>query len=236
MRSSRVLRLGVLLTALGVASFVLSNAAYFRVHEIRVKESTRVPKEEILALSGLSIGMHIYSFDPRRVEAAICKNPWIHTATVTRSLPGLVSISTSMRQPIAAIPHYSGFFLIDSDARVVDFQDGGQVLYPVITGYDSGNTLAGDFIKHPSVLAGLRCLESLTPEITAQLSEVNVDKEGEVTLFLVGGLRVFIGQADAQTERKARTLESLLEDIRKSSLSALHVDLRYEQPVIRLRD
>lgn len=234
MPASRLAKIGVLLTTLALAVFVITNTAYFRVQAIAVEGASKVAHEEIIAISGLSHGMHLASFKAGDVEAAVQAIPRIDRVSVRRMFPGTVRISVTEREPVAVLPHHSGFLVLDGVGRVIDYFVGGRIPWPVVTGEDVSTAVVGDFIKSPRIIAGLRCVSSLTSPILARLSEVNVREDGEVTLFLLGGVRVLLGQADAQIPKKSSTLESLLEDLAKTKTNASQIDLRFDKPVVRL--
>jgi len=110
-----------------------------------------------------------------------------------------------------------------------------KLAWPLITGWEPVDTTVGSRLDSARVSAGLRTVDQLTAGVRSRLSEIHAAENGEVTMYLLGGMKVYIGQADAQVSKKLRTLESVLDDIAKNRLDVSYIDLRYEKPVIKLR-
>lgn len=235
MQSRRYAAFGVLLASVSLAVFVMTNTAFFRVQDISVTGMSKVPAHEVTALSGLHKGEHMFAFKSENVQSLVLGHPWILSATVRRRFPGVVEIAVKERTPLACVPYHNGFLTLDEEARVLEFTTGGKIAYPVITGWSPASASAGDFIRSAGILAGLRCALAATPAMRDRISELAVEKDQAVVLYLIGGLRVYFGQADAQAEKKFNVLESLLKDISDNKIDALYVDLRYANPVIKTR-
>ena len=235
MEPRRYARFGVLLVSVSLAVFVVTNTAFFRVQDVRVTGASKVLPHEILALSGLSKGQHIFSFKSGNVQALVIGHPWILSATVSRRFPGIVEIAVTERTPVACVPYHNGFLTIDEEARVLDFSSGGRIPYPVISGWSPASGAAGDFVRSAGILAGLRCVLAASANGRERISELAVEKDQSIVLYLFGGLRVYFGQADAQAQKRFNILESVLKDISDNKIDALYVDLRYANPVIKTR-
>ena len=235
MRQSRFLKFGIALISLSLIAFLVLDSAYFRVQEVSVNGNKKVASQEVIALAGLVQGTHFFSFKSGEIETLVKQNPWIARAEVSRAVPGKVRISVRERAPVAAIPYHNGFLVTDGEAYTVEFVQVAKVSWPIITGWEPVQTVVGERLDSLQVSAGLRCISQLTPGISSRLSEINVNPQGDVVIFLMGGLQVFVGQADAQATKKFSTLESLLDDFAANKMDVLYVDLRYDKPVVKLR-
>jgi cell division protein FtsQ len=230
-----LVRAGATLIVLALAIFIFTNTAYFRVQDVLVEGAKKATPFEVMSLSGISSGMHMFEFNAAKVESAVESHPWVRRARVRREFPGKVIIQVTERSPAATLPYYNGFLVIDDDAHVVDFLASGDIPWPVITGFTPVESVVGDHLSSSLISAGLRCVVALTPAIREKLSEVAVDRNDEITLILMGGMRVLFGQADAQAPRKFKLLESVLEDIVKNKMDVEYVDLRYGNPFVKTK-
>jgi cell division protein FtsQ len=235
MQPRRYAGFGVLLVASSLAVFVMTNTAFFRVQEIAVTGAVKVSPHEVVALSRLERGQHMFAFKSESVRSLVMTHPWIRSAAVGRRFPGVVEIVVTERTPLACVPYHNGFLTVDEDARVLEFAAGGKIAYPVITGWSPASAAEGDFIRSAGMLAGLRCVQAASPKMRDRISEVAVERDQTVVLYLIGGLRVYFGQADAQAEKRFNVLESVLEDISHNKIDALYVDLRFGNPVIKTK-
>jgi cell division protein FtsQ len=236
MAKARFVQIGVLLVAVALTAFFVYSSPYFRIQDISVGGTVKVPPADVISVSGLYRGMHMLPLNLATVEASVRTLPWVKTARAAQALPGKVFITITERKPLALVPSTRGFYLIDEEGRALDIVTSGRITYPIITGFDPGEAVAGDFLNATEVMAGIRCIGSLTPAIAERFSEVNAGPEGEVVVFLTGGVRLYLGQADAQLRKKFLVAESVLEDLRKSRSEVEYIDLRYGNPIIKPRD
>jgi len=235
MRFARYVKIGVFLVVAALASFFVVNSSYFRIQDIVVQGASKVPGAEIIALTNLYRGQHMYGFKADEVVALVRSHPWVARAKVLRHLPGNVTVTVTERKPIAVVPSHNGYLVVDEESHVVDFLTTGRIPLPVITGFQPNDAVVGDRLLAGEVATAIRCIMQLTPFVAERISEVNANDQGEVTVFLLGGLRVYMGLSDAQLPRKFALLESLLGDINKSKMDVLYIDLRYGNPIIKPR-
>ncbi|MDP8954479.1 MAG: FtsQ-type POTRA domain-containing protein [Actinomycetota bacterium] len=74
--------------------------------------------------AAVEVGSPLATLDPDRVRAATEAVAWVHTATVSRSLPGTVLISVSERTPVAGARLLGGgWVLVDHDRQLAVVDD-----------------------------------------------------------------------------------------------------------------
>lgn len=74
--------------------------------------------------AAVEVGSPLATLDPARVRAATEAVAWVHTATVSRSLPGSVLISVSERTPVAGARLLGGgWVLVDHDRQLAVVDD-----------------------------------------------------------------------------------------------------------------
>jgi len=109
--------IGVLLTVLLV---IVGTSGFLRVTDITVDGATSYSDEEIIAISGISIGDNLLFLDlgvaERRIQVAM---PFINTANVSRIPPDSVRIEVTESNAIAALEFRNTVILIDSTGRVL---------------------------------------------------------------------------------------------------------------------
>ena len=112
----------------------LCSSSSFKLRELLVSGGGRVSRSEILALSGVSKGMALLSIDPARVRARLLAHPIIRTATVSRRLPGHLSIRVKEHRPMALV-RLVRLYLVSRQGQPFALAMGEDRLkYPVVSG------------------------------------------------------------------------------------------------------
>lgn len=216
----------LLLTALAVYSFLRSGL--FAVREITVNGSAQVSAETVRALSGIKPGQNIWDIDLTQAEARIRRNPWIKSVTVSRQLPNVVRIEIGERRPVALIAYQTAYVEIDEAGVALDISPSliNREL-PLITGPLVTRVVLGQQVAAPGLLDGIRAVLPLSQDIVRQISEVNVGADRTLTMILLNGVRVYLGQPDDTLEKRVALLPGILDDVAKRGTAIDYIDLRY---------
>ena len=109
---------------LAVLLIILGTSGFLRVAEITVDGATTYTDEEIIAISGISIGDNLLFLDAgvaeRRILVAM---PFINAVNVSRSPPDSVRIEVTESAAIASLEFRNTVILIDSTGRVLQNTD-----------------------------------------------------------------------------------------------------------------
>jgi cell division protein FtsQ len=91
----------------------------FLLSTLTVSGTERTPRDDVLALLDLDVGMPLMAVDLGGVQARIEALPWVRRATVTRVLPGKISINIEERVPFALWQRAGKLRLIDNEGVVI---------------------------------------------------------------------------------------------------------------------
>lgn len=97
-----------------VTSIALAfNLKTFDVKEIFVKNNVNVTKDDIINLSGISLGDNIFYISFYKIKRNILSNPYIKTVKLKRKLPDSIEISVTERKEAAYFQKESSFYILD---------------------------------------------------------------------------------------------------------------------------
>jgi cell division protein FtsQ len=193
----------------------------FQVKQIDIAATQHVRREELLVLSGVSLGDRLLSIDTDAVAARLATHPWVAAAQVKRHLPSVLHIDIVERRAAAAAS-LSGLYLVDGNGRPfkrarMDEAEG----LPVLTGIGREQ-----YAKLPDASAAVfREALALLDDYRSRpgrpsLSEVSIDPRFGFTLILLeGGAEIRLGRG-AYSKKLAR-LDQILEAVDKEHLGGL---------------
>ena len=214
-------------------------APYLAIRAVNVTGAQRVPREDVVRLSGL-MGRNILSFRAGDVAAGIRRNPWIETATVKRRFPAAVDIEVRERRA-AALIRLDELYVMDADGVIFKKLSGEDGLdLPVITGFTkesvSGGRAGYALLELLAVLRGRRGFN------LSGVSEIHFDPTFGFSVYTLDeGVRLDVGM-DA-FEEKLSSFEKVwkarggsLEGVEAMDLNNAHrVVVRFGTDVIKER-
>ncbi|MFA6939459.1 MAG: FtsQ-type POTRA domain-containing protein [Clostridiaceae bacterium] len=89
------------------------NLKTFDIKEIFVKNNVKVTKDDIINLSGISIGDNIFYVSFYKSKKNILSNPYIKTVKLKRKLPGSIEISVTERNEAVYFQKENSFYILD---------------------------------------------------------------------------------------------------------------------------
>ncbi len=111
----------VVVALAGVTAWGVLHSPLYDVDRIHGVGSTRYDASTLADAAGLHRGEPIVFIDLASAAAAVEKLPWIAGATVTRDLPGTITITVSERLPVGWIARPDGrAALLDVEGRVLE--------------------------------------------------------------------------------------------------------------------
>jgi len=121
-----------------VALTLLGASVFLRIMDIEVTGASVYSTDDIIKVSGLSVGDNLLFVNTQSVAQRIRQAlPFVSTAQVSRILPNIVLIEITESAAIAKIIHAGEVFVVDSAGRVLMQEEGNG---PEITD-DSGNPI-----------------------------------------------------------------------------------------------
>lgn len=191
--------------------FALFRSPALRVGSVRLEGAQRLPAAEYQALAGVRMGDFLWDASPSTVAQRLQAEAWVKTATVKRQGNSL-AIQVAERQPIALYPYGQGYFLLlDEEGVILGLQQLSDGLLPVVSGTEIKGALRGGKVADPGVQDALTLLGWMAPELRGQVSQVAVESERRLTLYLTGGATVRWGRLE-EGEGAAQTVAAKLSD------------------------
>ncbi len=185
---------------------------YLAIHDIVVKGSRRVSKEEVLKLSGIRLGQNILSFSAKEAADSIRANPWIEDALIDRNLPGSIAIEVRERYPVAIVK-LGSLYVMDINGVVFKRLAREDSLdLPVVTGLTMEGIGTDSKGLQEGVIEIIRTLTERKGFDITRVSEINVDPVFGLSVYtLEGGVRLTLGMGGTGSfEQKLKAFERIL--------------------------
>lgn len=179
-RSTQRILVGIIvvlsLILVGELVYHLVIAPRIAVSEIEVQSNLPLSDEELVQLSGLSVGVPYFSIDESAVTEAILSHPVVRDAQVQVVFPNRVIITASRRQPLAA-----SIAATDAGPRLVAFDDEG-VVFAVGEEVSAARLPIISGLRFASAEPGVR-LPELVVDFLSQLHQIRMSNPGLLELF-----------------------------------------------------
>lgn len=215
-RRNRILGvLGVLLAVVG-ALWLISRTALFDVDQIRVSGVSRLQVDEVVAVSGLTVGQPLLGLNTGAAADRLEQQPWIQSAKVERSWDGDITMTIVERIPVG---------VVRTDDGATQLVDGTGALLGDVTEVD------GALPRIANVTEGTLALASLLPAgVRSRIVEVRSDEESRLLLSLRPAGTVEFGPANALPEKVA-TLVTVMGQVDQRDLCTIRV-ITPDTPVV----
>jgi cell division protein FtsQ len=210
----------------------------FHARDITVAGLGRTTREEVLRAVGLDAPRNVLAIDCERAARAVERLPWVSHATVTRRLPGAVTVTVEERSA-AAVVAAGGLYLVAADGALFKRaapEDPDDL--PVITGVPRGTfeqDPAGAREEVRDALALLADVESSAVGNAPRIEEVHRESTGDLSV-VVGGTHVWLGRGPYRP--KLTRLRVVLRELERRGLRAseihLETDRNPERVTVRL--
>jgi cell division protein FtsQ len=203
--------LGALTLVAGVAAWVLLGSSLLAVRTVQVDGAVGLSTAQVVQVAGIGRGTPLVRVDTAAAAARVAALPQVSSVAVTRGWPNTVVVTLAERVPVAVVA-------AGGTRRLVDARG---VAFDTITGDPPAGVVPLD-VPHPgpddaATRAALGALTALPGNVRGQVTGVAARTADDVTLTLTDGRSVLWGSAD-QTERKARVLGALVDQIKNGAL------------------
>lgn len=232
-RSARPALLAGLLAAALAAAYALLTAAPLRLAAIEVAGVERLSPERVKWAAGLDPGALRWRHPPAAIrERILQREPWVADATVEWSAGGRLQIKVRERTPVAQVPYYHLFAVLDAQGTILAVATPTEHDLPLITGLPLVKGLRGEQIGGTELAAALAVAGRLPPALHGTLSEVHAAPTGDLTLVFSGPLLALVGPPTS-LEDKLLALASIYPEARRRGAD---IDLRNpRRPTLRPR-
>jgi cell division septal protein FtsQ len=206
-----------LLLVLLYLGHLLKDLGLFKIKYIISKEDSQI---ELSHLKGSNIFEIDLRKESKRLESLY---PGHKTIKLVRVLPDRIFVDFIERRPIAYLKLYR-YFCVDDSSVLFDLPGQTQVQgIPFILGLERKI-----YNPRPGLRVNLRVLKEY------QIKAINVPSLNNASLFIASGLEVKISQDDISD--KISVLGSLLNQERNGLDKIRYIDLRFKEPVIKLKN
>jgi cell division protein FtsQ len=219
----------VLITVVGWGAYIvfdyLGSSPRFEVRKVSVVGLKRTEVTQVLAQADLPDKANIFAVDLTGIRERVEGLKWVRFATVQRVLPDVIGIKIMERQPIGLARIRGEILQFDSDAELLERDEGAGMNSPILDGLDpedrEGNKTKVDLY--------LRIMEDLHGQ--SELSQIRINDSGEVAVVSLNEpLLVHLGSSEFR-KRWGQFLQ-LREQIQNDYPEAAQVDFRFANQVI----
>jgi cell division protein FtsQ len=210
-RRRRLVGAGVAALVVALAAWVVLASPLLAVRTVQVDGAAMLPAGQVVEAAGVREGTPLVRVDTAAAAARVARLPQVAAVEVTRGWPQTVVVTLTERVPVAVVAQAGARSLVDRDG----------VLFDTITGAPPAGVVplevADPGPDDDATTAALGALTALPGDVRAQVTGVAASTADDVTLTLTDGRTVLWGSA-AQTDRKARVLAGLLDQVRAGVL------------------
>ncbi len=230
MKVGKKLKLAFLALLLLLSCWQAVQAPWFlAIKQIEVKNISVLSPWQVEQLAGISRGMSLLKIDLGQIESRLEADKRILAANVRRRLPSTLVITIEENVGVAAVPYFSNWLEVDQEGRVLAVTTQFASLnLPVVTGLQQAVVKVGDKLSDElGWAAAAACLTAMPPELSSEISEINVSDPNLIVLYSRDPLRIVVGDKN-NLENKFSALSSMLTRIRadqKESFSSGQLDV-----------
>jgi cell division protein FtsQ len=202
----------VLATAWGV-----THSRIFELRTLRVAGNAHLSVADVAAAGAVTGKTNVLWLSTSGLERRLERNPWIKSASVSRSLPALLTIEITERTPVAILA--GSRQLVAEDGVILSVADQ-DVRLPLIDGASS-TSAGGNGLPDPSELAVAR---SLPKALAPLVGRIAVDGSDRLVVVLRDGTRATFGDPE-NASSKGLILAGLIRWMERTGTRAAAIDL-----------
>jgi len=208
------------LAGLAFGGWWAANSSYFDAHHIGVSGQHHLTRAQIVRAAGIVPSTNVLWADTSAIASAVEANPWVASATVTRSLPSTLRIEVTERRAASTVAVGSTWFLVAVDGTVLAPARHRPHL-PVLPSVGAVTVgLRSPGLAEPAAVAG-----AMTPELRDHVVTVRPGPGGAVQMGLDDGVHVLFGPA-TDVRAKDQALAGILAWARERHSRLATIDVR----------
>ncbi len=227
----------LLLCMMLVFAFSIPWKKSLRLRHVQVEGLHALTAPEIAGLARVPMNTPLFDIDLAGAQQQISANPFVRSATVTREFPDALLISVQEREPVATVNGGQVWYVDESGVLMPFRQSSLKLDLPIISGVTGmQNAKAGETVGNGEIadaLEILRVARTTDSNLFHFISEINMNRGGDITLFSVEGPAPIIFGRGA-TAKKLYLLRTFWNTVVKAQgpekLQSL--DLRFEDQVV----
>ncbi|MDL2217851.1 FtsQ-type POTRA domain-containing protein [Christensenellaceae bacterium OttesenSCG-928-M15] len=221
--------LTILIVTVVLIGALLAGYFVFLLDTVEVEGLKKYSEDNIIELSGLTMGRHMLLLNLEEAAASIEQSPYLDVLSIEREYPSTIRITLHERQEAAAISSQGFYAIIDTDGHVLSVGSGIELQNLIrVTGMSQHTfTLnqpigAADDVQAAALREILKGLEELS--LMGDITEIDVSNPLRSTLKTTEGITVLLGQTTGLLE-KLEWLKETLPSLRLSDIKTGTLDL-----------
>lgn len=236
-------RIILLFLILLLSVYLFLHSSIFRITGIDVIGNERVSKEEAIALSGLTTGINIFTFDEVSSAKSIGTHPLVKLAEIKRHLNRTVSINITERQIWAVVPYGDLFLCIDDTGVCFDKMPYISIANGLIITLDKmpEHVTLGQAVNSQATDMIWQVWQAIPADKQKLLSEIHYFNDtNSINIYTLKGTEVHFGDLD-RLEEKIKFFDEIFQienDYLKQGRDVLeYVDIRFKgEPVLKTKN
>lgn len=152
----RVMRRRKILVAMGgafgviIVAMILCLTVFFKIDNIEVIGASRYSADQIIEASNLESGKHnLFTLNEGKVEEAIVTSlPYVNTVSISRHLPGTITMEVSDVTVVGAVQTSGGYVIIGTNGKMLELLEKKPDNCPLLIGATLTKTELGEQIEY----------------------------------------------------------------------------------------
>lgn len=217
--------------ALAALLYAVFLTGFFDVHEIRVHGSRNLQLDALNEKTGGWVGANIFTISLSEIREILKSDPSVGSVTFRRRLPHKLDCYLREREPVALI-NLDKMAEVDAEGVIIPAAfKSMDIDLPVITGLKSKDMLEDSGAERVGrALEVLDLLKEFGFSPAEQLSEINMDGEEVVLVWMDSGTLVRVGKEGF--EERIRKFRAVFPSLREQGGLPDLIDLRFDKQVI----
>jgi cell division protein FtsQ len=194
------------LLAAGVMYLLLVTLPYFNLQQIEVSGNRKLSRAEIIEAAEVEDRTNLLTIDLSAAAERLRRHPWIRYASVSRKLPGNLSIEVEERTPRAVLSAGKLYYVDEHAEFFTRLLPGDSVDYPLFAGVRAEDLTNSAMDVKELIRDGVALLELLDKGGNglhpSEVSHFMLSMDDGVSVATTGGKTVIFGKADFNQKMK----------------------------------
>ena len=202
------------LALLGIG-FLITRSPVFSARHVEVTGASHLSRADVLRLARVGHGTNVFWLHTGPIERRLERDPWIASATVSRSLPSTISIGVVERVPVGEVQRAAGGYAIVAADGTVLGRTRAPGTYP---------TLLVDPSSRAALVSAARVAGGMDPWLLRRVRAIDA-RSGSLVIRLVSGIPAYYGDT-SDIAAKDHALAAVLRWALDGSQPVQSIDLR----------
>jgi len=214
------------------------DTSVFNLERIEVRGNDVLTRAEVVEALDLSLTTSLFELSLPDLQARVENLAYVYGVRVGRTFPHTLFVDVVENRPLAYVagPEY---FVLTAEGEALPLPHGRmELVIPTIAGIDTSLAAldAGTVTAHPQLerlRSVLRYMDDKHPEIFAELSELVMGENGDVTLYL-SETSTAVHLNSHRMEQSIALLNAFLDTIKgkRTLRDYTYIDLRYNRQIV----